>query len=107
VRVLRDVTVIVVVHEGMPVHRIVESECDHREKQTQDGITLFRGCEQADLVWGRQQLDLTTEDSEDTEAFYTSIYVITVTDVTARMRPSTEGSEMHFNELSGACIWLV
>ncbi len=42
VRILGDVTVIVVIHERVMVDRVVERQRDHREKQADDGIALLR-----------------------------------------------------------------
>ena len=67
VRVLGDVAVIVIIDERMPVHRIVERECNQREKKRRNRDWIFLG----------QQQDLNTEDAGDTETFSTRIYVIT------------------------------
>ena len=118
VGVLGDVTVIVIVHEGMAIDGVVESQRYHREKQADDRVAFLGRGEDArrlrcgrSFLGGRQYQDLTTEDTEDTEAFCTSISVITVTIVTAKYRPKgiqpqrtrrTQG--MHFNEISGAAV---
>ena len=64
-QVLGDVAVVVIIHERMTVNRIVERERNHREQQACNRIPLLGIGKQADLVLGRQQLDLTTEDSTE------------------------------------------
>ena len=80
VGVLGDVTVIVIVHEGMAIDGVVESQRYHREKQADDRVAFLGRGEDArrlrcgrSFLGGRQYQDLTTEDTEDTEAFCTSI----------------------------------
>ena len=55
VRIVDDVTVVIVVREGMTIDRIVERERDHGEKQAHDGIALLGRRKQASLAFGRQQ----------------------------------------------------
>ena len=76
-RILGDVTVIVIVHEGMAIDGVAESQRCHCEKQADNEIPLLRLRGFAESFRGIQLLDLTTEDTEDTEAFCTSISVIT------------------------------
>ena len=55
VRVLGDVTVIVIVHEGMAIDGVVESQRYHREKQADDRVALLaatRRCPEAPLRCG-------------------------------------------------------
>ena len=117
-RILGDVAVIVIVHKRMAIDGVVERERNDCEQQAGDWVAFFGRGEDArrllrgrGFLGGRQLQDLTTEDTEDTEAFCTSIYVITVTSVTAKYRPKgiqpqrtrrTQG--MHFNEISGEAL---
>src|SRR5580700_11022901 len=47
VQILGDVAVVVIVHEGMVVDRVVEGKSDYRKKQAQDRVALFGRREQA------------------------------------------------------------
>src|SRR5580692_9275936 len=74
-RILRDVGVIVIIHKRMPARRVVEPKRRYREKQAHHWISLFRRREWTlrlarsyGFFLGWQQKDLTTEDTEDTEA---------------------------------------
>jgi hypothetical protein len=41
VRILRDVTIVVIVYKRMAIDRVVERKRDHRENQAHDGCALF------------------------------------------------------------------
>lgn len=89
VRIVDDVSVVVVIDERMPVNRVVESQRRRNYQKTQNCVALFGRGEKS---WGlfrrlscrcRQQMDLTTGDTEDAEVlrgWYLSYYVTTVTD---------------------------
>jgi hypothetical protein len=79
----------------MAIDRVVERERDYREKQAHHGVPLLRIRERAGLDTGRQQLDLTTEDTEDAETFCTSIYVITSQSSQPRHGPTAYNHRGH------------
>src|SRR5258708_21058987 len=97
-RIFRDVAIIVIVHERMTVHPVVERESNHGKQQRRDRDSVS------------QQLDLTTGDTGDADTFCTSIYVIRVTSVTDMRQPNpiqpqrTRRTQMHFNEVSGEVV---
>jgi len=84
VDVLGDIAIVIIVYEGMTIDWIVEGERYHCEEEADDEIPPTGMREFADLFCGTQLLDLTTEDTKDTEGFCTSISVIKVTIVTAK-----------------------
>ena len=51
VRILGDVAVIVIIHEGMAVDRVVERERDDRQQQAHDRVPLLRIRKQAPWFW--------------------------------------------------------
>ena len=77
-----DVTVVIVVDEGMAVDLIVERQCRCHQQQTQCDVALFGGREKTWRLFGHGCKDLTTEDTEDTEAFFVTHLLDHVTDVT-------------------------
>lgn len=117
IRVFSDVTVVVVIHEGVAVDRVVKREGGDHEEKTKNDVPLFGRGEKAGGLFrrlscrGRQQKNLTTEDTEYTEAFFVTHLFNHVTNVTYWPRPllktieDTEDTElMHFNEISGAVV---
>ena len=65
VRIIDDVSVIVIIHKRMAVDRVVERQRDHRQQQADDLVPLPRIRKQACLALGRQYQDLTTEHTEE------------------------------------------
>ncbi len=70
--VLGDVAIVVVVHKGMTVDRVVERQRDHCEQETHDRVALFGRREQTlrlgrgfSFFGGWQQRDLTTEGAQE------------------------------------------
>src|SRR6476660_688808 len=82
-----DVTIVIVVNEGVAVDRIVNRQCRYHQQQTQDHIALFRRCEKTWRLFGHGCKDLTTEDTGDTEAFFVTHLLDHVTNVTYRFAP--------------------
>ena len=82
VSVSGDITVVIVVNEGVAVDRIVKRQCRYHQQQTQYDVALFGGREKAWRLRGHGCKDLTTEDTEDTEAFSVTHHLDHVTNVT-------------------------
>ena len=82
VQVLCDVTIVIVINEGMTVDWIVEPQRRYHQQQTQNDVALFRGREKTWWLFGHGCKDLTTEDTEDTEAFSVTHHLNHVTNVT-------------------------
>ena len=68
VKVLGDIAVVIVIDKGMAIDRVVERERGDNQQETENDIALFGRGEKTRLLRGWQQKDLTTEDTEDTEA---------------------------------------
>ena len=77
VRVLGDVTVIVVIYEGMPVDRVINCQCQNSQQQAQSRIALLGGREEANVAWGGQYQDLTTWRGAKAVRFAGSIDLVT------------------------------
>ena len=82
VKILRDVTVVVVIDERVAVDRVVERESGDHEEKAKNDVALFGRREKTWRLLRHGCKNLTTEDTEYTEPFFVTHLLNHVTNVT-------------------------